>query len=88
MPKVKQGVYNPKENGTLNHVAYEYIINSLREQEFQFYSSLPPSSEFTRISPQDNLMVLIKHSTGLRTFQEFTGEHVLGGMAQFNVQRP
>jgi len=32
MPKkTKQGVYNPKENGTLNHVAYEYIINSLRD---------------------------------------------------------
>ena len=32
MPKkVKQGVYNPKEDGTLNHVAYEYIINSLRD---------------------------------------------------------
>ena len=28
--KAKQGIYNPKPNDTLNHVAYEYIINSLR----------------------------------------------------------
>lgn len=28
--KTKQGIYNPKPNDTLNHVAYEYIINSLR----------------------------------------------------------
>ncbi len=31
MPKkVKQGVYNPKVEGTLNHIAYEYIIEELR----------------------------------------------------------
>ena len=29
--KAKQGVYNPRFNGTLNHQAYEYIINTLRE---------------------------------------------------------
>ena len=29
--KAKQGVYNPRFNGTLNHQAYEYIINALRE---------------------------------------------------------
>ena len=31
MPKkAKQGVYNPKVEGTLNHIAYEYIIEELR----------------------------------------------------------
>jgi len=28
--KAKQGVYNPQLEGTLNHIAYEYIINELR----------------------------------------------------------
>ena len=28
--KVSQGVYNPKSNGTLNHLAYEYMIDELR----------------------------------------------------------
>lgn len=28
--KVNQGVYNPKSEGTLNHLAYEYIIDELR----------------------------------------------------------
>ena len=31
--KAKQGVYNPRSNGTLNHAAYEYIISELREAE-------------------------------------------------------
>lgn len=29
--KAKQGVYNPRFNGTLNHQSHEYIINTLRE---------------------------------------------------------
>ena len=29
--KADQGVYNPKSSGTLNHAAYDYIINTLRE---------------------------------------------------------
>lgn len=29
--KAKQGVYNPKFNGTLNHQAYEYMIQTLRD---------------------------------------------------------
>jgi len=34
MPKkAKQGVYNPRANGTLNHAAYEYIIGELRDAE-------------------------------------------------------
>ena len=34
MPKkAKQGVYNPRSNGTLNHAAYEYIIGELRNAE-------------------------------------------------------
>ena len=34
MPKkAKQGVYNPRSSGTLNHAAYEYIIGELRNAE-------------------------------------------------------
>ena len=29
--KVNQGVYKPKSNGTLNHLAYDYMIDTLRE---------------------------------------------------------
>ena len=31
LKKAKQGVYNPRSNGTLNHAAYDYIINELRK---------------------------------------------------------
>lgn len=31
--KAKQGVYNPRSNGTLNHAAYDYIIGELRDAE-------------------------------------------------------
>ena len=31
--KSKQGVYNPKSTGTLNHAAYDYIIGELRDAQ-------------------------------------------------------
>jgi len=40
--KAKQGVYNPRFNGTLNHQAYKYMIDTLREAGIPVLLVAPP----------------------------------------------
>lgn len=44
--KVNQGVYKPKSNGTLNHIAYDYMIDTLRENNIPVLLVATPHHPF------------------------------------------